>query len=151
MRKLRAIFLRFLGFFVRSRVERELNDEIETNLQLQIEDHIREGMRPEEARRATLVKFGSVEAAKDACRDRRGLPFIENLFRDATYAFRILSRNKGWTLVAVLSLGLGIGANTAIFSAINGLFLKTLPVARPQELVRLKWAGENDQRLAANE
>lgn len=144
MRSLRAWFIRFANLFRRTRHEQELADEIESNLQLQIEDNIRAGMSPEDARRAARRKFGSIDGAKEACRDRWGIPLLENLFRDAAYTVRILSQNKGWTFVAVLSLGLGIGANTAIFSAVNGLLLKTLPVDDPHRLVRLKWAGPND-------
>src|SRR5262245_16353155 len=112
MKKLLTWFRRFANLFNKGRVEREFSDEIEANLEFQIEDNIRAGMTPEEARRAALIKFGSIDAAKEAVRDRRGIPWLEMLARDVRYALRILRRDRGWTAVAVASLTLAIGANT---------------------------------------
>ena len=103
----------------KQRHEQDLKAEIEANLGLQIEDNIRAGMSLEEARRVALLKFGSVEEVKERVRDRRGIPFVETLIQDIRLAVRLLNQNRGWSAVAVLSLGIGIGANSAAFSAVN--------------------------------
>src|SRR5262245_20902628 len=148
MRLLRAWFLRLGGVLNRNSREQEFARELEANLQLHIDDNIRAGMTPDEARRAARIKFGSIDGTKEAVRDRRGIPFLETLARDVRYSLRVFLQNKGWSAVAVLSLALGIGANTAIFNAVNSLLLKQLPVSDPDRLVRLRWTGEND--LATN-
>ena len=118
----------------RADFERDMQDEMRTHLELYQADLRRRGVPEEEARRRALAEFGSVEARKDECRDAVGLRLFDELRGDVSYAFRLLRRSPAFTLVALLSLGLGIGANTAIFSLIDTVLVKTLPVEDPQRL-----------------
>jgi predicted permease len=128
------------ALFRRKKAETELDSELRFHLESQIENNIRAGMSPGAARQSALREFGGVELAKEECRDERGTQFLEQLWQDVRFGTRILRKNPGFTAVAVLTLALGIGANTAIFSLINALFLRSLPVKNSQELVMLKWS-----------
>src|SRR5213596_1325739 len=142
MRKLREWILRFGGLFNKQRKDRDLDDEIESHLQMHIEDNLRRGMTPEEARREALIKLGGIEQTKESYRDRQGLPMLETLMQDLRFGVRMLHKNPGFTAVAVLTLALGIGANTAIFSLIDAALLKSLPVRDPEQLYLIAHAGE---------
>jgi predicted permease len=118
----------------RADFEREMQDEMRIHLELYQADLRRRGVPAEEARRRALAEFGSVDARREECRDAVGLRLAGELRGDIGYAFRLLRRSPAFTLVALLSLGLGIGANTAIFSLIDTVLVKTLPVDDPQRL-----------------
>jgi predicted permease len=105
----------------------DLAAELESHLQLQIDDNVHAGMSPDDARRAALVRFGGVESVKEAVRDRRGLPIVDALAQDARYGIRVLRRHPGVSAVAALSLALGIGATTAAFGWMNEVLLNPLP------------------------
>jgi predicted permease len=118
----------------RTDFEREMHDEMRIHLELYQEDLRRQGVPEAEARRRALAEFGSVDARREECRDAVGLRLVDELRGDVGYAMRLLRRSPAFTLVALLSLGLGIGANTAIFSLIDTVLVKTLPVDDPQRL-----------------
>ncbi|HEY7788941.1 MAG TPA: ABC transporter permease [Vicinamibacterales bacterium] len=143
-RPLRAWVVRLFASVRGTPGDHALADELASHLQLHIDDNLRAGMSPEEARRQALLKLGGIAQTKEAHRDRRGLPWVDDVLRDLRHAGRLLRRSPGVALVAVLTLGLGIGATTAVFSAFNGHLLQTVPVAHPETLVRFRWVGAND-------
>src|SRR5215475_5731298 len=126
-----TIPLRLRSLFRRSQVEQELDEELRYHVERQIEENVARGMSAQEARRAALRAMGGVEQRKEECRDMRRVRLIEDLIQDVRYGLRTLPKSPGFTAVAVLSLALGIGSNTAIFSVINTLMLRTLPIRSP--------------------
>jgi predicted permease len=134
MRQLRAWLLRLGELFGRERRERELAAEVESHLQMHIEDNLRGGMSVAEARRQALIKLGGMEQTKENYRDRRGLPTLEVLLQDLRFGARMLSKNPGFAAVATLTLALGIAANATIFSFVSAVMLKRPPVGDPDRL-----------------
>lgn len=130
--------LRFRSIFRKSRVEQELSDELRFHLEKQVEEFVSKGMTAEEARCEALHELGGVEQIKEECRDLRRLNYLENFLQDMRYGLRMLLANWVFTATVVLSLSLGIGANIAIFSVINAVLLRSLPVEDPQRLVQIK-------------
>jgi len=137
MRSLRAWFARLGEVVLKQRRDVELSAEMESHLQMHIEDSIRAGVEPEEARRRAAIALGGVEQAKENYRDRRGFPGLEAVIQDVRFGLRTLRKNPGFTAVAVLTLSLGIGATTAIFTLVHAVLLSSLPVANPNELYRV--------------
>jgi predicted permease len=135
MRRLRALLKRLINLFNKETSEGEFSAEMESHLQLHIEDNLRSGMAPQEARRQALLRLGGLEQTKEIYRDRVGLPFPETLLRDFRYAARVLSKNLGFTIVAVTTLAIGIGANTAIFSVLESQLWRPLPFPDSERLV----------------
>jgi predicted permease len=127
MRKFRAWVVRVMGLFEGRRCETELSAELESHLQLHIDDNLRAGMSPAEARRNAVLRLGGVEQTKESYRARRGLPVLESLFQDFRFAARTLRKSPGFTVVAALSLALGIGASTVVFSVAYNIFFHALP------------------------
>ncbi|MBO0720929.1 MAG: ABC transporter permease, partial [Blastocatellia bacterium] len=132
-----AIPLRLRSLFRHKQVEQELDEELRYHLEQQIEEYIAKGMTPEKARYAALRALGGIEQRKEECRDMRRVRVIEDIIQDLRYGLRTLRKSPGFTAVAVLSLALGIGANTALFSVVDPLMIKSLPVKTPEQLVVL--------------
>ena len=131
-------FLSRLGSLATKQQDDErLREEIEEHLALQTAENIRAGMPPDKARRHAVLKFGAVEAVKQIHREQRGLPRLETLVQDARYALRRLRMAPAFTAATVMTLALGIGATTSIFTLVNAVLLKSLPVANPSQLYRL--------------
>ncbi len=134
MRWIRILGMRWRSLFARDGLEEELSGELRFHLEEQTRENVAAGMTPADARRAAMEEIGGMEQVKEECRDSRGVTVFENVMRDLRYAWRVLRRTPAFLAVAVLSLALSIGANTAIFSFLNALLLKTLPVAEPHRL-----------------
>lgn len=128
---------RVVALLFRSREERALDEELRFHLEMEEEANLRRGMSPAEARRQAAISLGGVERTKEAVRDARGVRVVEDLSRDVRYAFRSLARTPGFTVAGVLVLALGIGATTAIFSAVRTVVFRPLPFTEPERLYML--------------
>src|SRR5687767_11385463 len=135
MRRLRELIVRLGGSFNKQRKDQELDAEIESHLQLHIEDNLRSGLTPEEARRQAMIKLGGIESTKEAYRDQRGLPVLETLWQDVRHGLRILRKNPCFATVAVLMLAICIGANLAIFAVMDAILVRSLPLPQADRLV----------------
>jgi predicted permease len=151
---LREVFSRLRSFLHKDQVDQELNDEMASHLEIAVEENIPRGMSAEEARRQALVRFGGVQQAREQHRESRALPALDVLMRDLGFTFRTLRRDRGFTIVAVLILALGIGANIAVFSVVNTILLRPLPFRDAQQLVRIveknPKAGESSKTYTAD-
>jgi len=138
MRHVRAALARIAGFFTGHRADDDLRDELQSHVDMETTENIRRGLPPDEARRQAVLASGGLTQAAEAVRDRRGLPWIESMAADMRYALRALRRSPAFATVVVITLALGVGANTAIFSVVRGVLLKPLPHRDGDRLVYLR-------------
>ena len=145
--------MRWLRRFVRRAVnlatgrvdDERLREEIEEHIALDTEANLRAGMTPVEARRRAILKFGGVGTVREDYRAERGLPWIENLAQDVRFSVRVLRKSPGFTIAAVLTLALAIGANSVVFGVLNALILKPLNVPHAESLYTIERGGYKDQ------
>ena len=138
---IRVLLCRAAGLFAARRRDRELDLEIDSHLQMLVDDNVRAGMGPDEARRTARARFDGIESVKEAYRDRRGVPFLETTIRDARYALRALRRYRGASVIGILVMALAIGANTAVFSVVHGVLLSPLPFDQANRIVALTYSA----------
>jgi hypothetical protein len=134
---MRRLIARFQNLATGRRGDERLREEMESHLALQTDENIRAGMAPEEARRQARLKLGGVETIREQFHAEKGLPFLETLLQDLRFAFRVLWKSPGFSVAVVITLALGIGANTAVFSIVYGVVFRPLPCPQPQRIVEL--------------
>src|SRR5215471_4480424 len=140
------LWIRLRALFRRKSVETELDEELRFHLERQVEKYVKGGLSKQEAQWRARLEFGGYEQVKEEYRDARGVSFIETLARDVRYGLRVLCSDPGFSIVAILTLALGIGANTAIFSVVDSVLLRALPYSDPNSLV-IVW--ENNSQHAS--
>ncbi|MGZ5095803.1 MAG: ABC transporter permease, partial [Burkholderiales bacterium] len=143
MRKLRALWKRIAGLHNFGKADADFSAELESHVAMHVDDGLRAGLAPDEARRRALLQLGGMEQARQAYRERARLPWLDDLMRDLLYSLRALTRQKASTAVAVLTLAIGIGASTAIFSAIKPILIDPLPYPHAGRLMMLWETGKN--------
>jgi predicted permease len=138
VRYVRAALARIVGVFTGHRADDDLREELEAHLEMETAEYVRRGMRPDEARRKAMLASGGLTHAAEAVRSQRGLPWLESVAADVRYALRSLRHSRAFAAVVVITLALGIGVNTAIFSVVRGVLLKPLPHRDGDRLVYLR-------------
>src|SRR3974390_651150 len=133
--RIQELLQRARSFFRRNELDNDLEAEMAAHLEMAVEENLRQGMTEEEARRQVKLRFGGTQQARDRHREARGLPWLDVLQQDLRYTFRTLRRDRGFAIVAILILALGIGANVAVFSVVNTLLLRPLPFPHAEQLV----------------
>ncbi len=146
MSRLRMAGSRLLGFFRKRHGDENLDVELRSHLQLLAGENIRRGMSPEEAQHAARREFGGVEQTKEAYREQRGLPFIDTLLQDLRFALRMLAKKPGFAVVAILTLAVGIGATSAVFSVVDRILFRSLPYPQDERLVSFGVMAPFDSR-----
>ena len=145
-----ALLHRIAALFRRRRLEKDLDDELRSHLEMAIELNVRKGMSPADARREALRSFGGVEQTKEIYRDQRGLPMIETTLQDLRFGLRMLRRSPGFSILAILCLTLGIGANAAVFSWIEGILFRPYPAVAHQERLVAIGGTSRDEPLGTS-
>ena len=144
--RLRQLLHRLRSFFRGAEQDRDLDAEMSAHLELAIEENLQRGLSPAEARRQALLRFGGAQQTKEKHREERGLPLLETLLQDFRFALRMLRRSPGFALLAIFCLTLGIGANAAVFSWMEGLLFRPYPmVANQERLVALTGTTQSDR------
>ena len=138
--------LRLRWLFRKDQAEVELSEELQFHLQNQTDEYVAQGMNPQEARRAALLSLGGVEQVKEECRDARNVSLIENFLKDVRFGLRMFRRNPGFSILVILCLTLGIGANAAVFSWVEGILLRPYPLVSQQERLVALTGTVGDER-----
>ena len=146
MKRLRALIRRVAGLFSGTERERELSDEIESHLQMHIDDNLRAGMTSQEARRQAMLRLGGVEKTKQTYRERGTLPLVEDVLGDLRFALRQLVKHPGFAVTAIVVLALGIGVSVAIFGFVDAALLEPLPYASPGRLMSVNESSVESPR-----
>ena len=139
---LRVVWAKVMAWSSRTQMDREFDEELNAHLELLTEEHRRAGMPPAEARRAAILRLGLPEQLRESNREQRGILFLETLTQDLRHSLRMVRKNPAFVCVVTLSLALGIGANTAIYSFMDWILMRSLPVHDPDSLVLMNWKAK---------